>query len=64
MSAVLVSYAVALAAIVVMLVLWVGVQNAWRRTFPGVASDPDVLAVRGGCSACNCESKRDEEENS
>jgi len=62
MSSVLTSYAVALGAIVVMLVVWVGVQNAWRRSFPGVSSDPDVLAARGGCASCKCDSKKGEEE--
>ena len=28
------------------------VQAAWRRVFPGVAADEDVLAGRLGCHAC------------
>jgi hypothetical protein len=46
------SYATGLLGIAVVLVLWVWVQTAWRRTFPGVLRDPDVLAERTGCGRC------------
>lgn len=37
------------------MVLWVGVQAAWRRAFPGaVAADEDVLAGRSSCHGCTC----------
>ena len=48
----LVSYATGLVAIVVVAVVWVGIQIAWRKVFPGVSSDPDVLAGRMGCHGC------------
>ena len=48
------SYAVGVIAVVAMSVAWVGVQIAWRRVFPGVSSDPDVLAGRAGCQGCGC----------
>jgi hypothetical protein len=47
------SYATGLIGIAAVLLLWVWVQNAWRRTFPGVFDDPDVLAERLGCDACD-----------
>ena len=31
---------------------WVGVQRAWRRSFPDMGGDPDVLAGRPGCGGC------------
>ena len=49
----LTSYAVAVLAMVVLAVAWVGVQSAWRRTFPGAMADPDVLAGRMGCHGCD-----------
>jgi len=50
---VLTSYAIGLAAIVLMVVLWVAVQSAWKRVFPDVSCDPDVLAGRSGCHGCD-----------
>lgn len=48
-----VSYATGLIGIVAVLLLWVWVQNAWRRAFPGAFDDPDVLAERLGCDGCD-----------
>ena len=48
------SYAIGLIGIAVLLAAWIGVQNAWRRTFPELASDPDTLAGRMGCNGCAC----------
>jgi hypothetical protein len=59
------SYVIGMLAIVVMAVVWVGVQSAWRKAFPEVCSDPDVLAGRLGCHGCdstdNCERRLSEE---
>lgn len=33
---------------------WLLVQVAWRRVFPGTASDEDALAGRIGCHNCHC----------
>ncbi|MDH4017083.1 MAG: hypothetical protein OEV20_07085 [Actinomycetota bacterium] len=35
-----------------MAALWLGVQLAWGRDFPGDGAEPDVLARRGGCGGC------------
>jgi hypothetical protein len=51
------SYATGLLLIVAMAVAWVAVQNAWRRAFPGAATDPDVLAGRPGCRTCESKEK-------
>lgn len=37
-----------------LLLAWVLVQNAWRRTFNAPGDDADVLAGRGGCGNCGC----------
>ena len=38
-----------------LLALWLGVQIAWRRAFPGhVPVDEDILAGRLGCHDCTC----------
>jgi hypothetical protein len=55
MGETLTTYAVAIAGIVILSVVWIGVQNCWRRTFPEAftdSSDPDVLAGRMGCHGC------------
>jgi len=46
------SFATGLIGITVVLLFWVGVQTAWRRTFPSAFEDPDVLAGRRGCGTC------------
>jgi len=47
------SYLTGLLVISAVLLAWVFVQSAWRRTFPGVFDDPDVLAERLGCQSCD-----------
>ena len=39
-------------AFVLLSVFWLGVQRAWRRSFPEVGQDPDALAGRPGCFGC------------
>jgi len=46
------SYAIGLSATVLLVVAWVGVQNAWRRVFPGGSADVDALSGRAGCHGC------------
>lgn len=36
------------------MISWMGVQYAWRRMFPELMSEEDVLAIRGGCGNCSC----------
>jgi hypothetical protein len=45
-------YLVAIVGIALMMTVWVLVQLAWRRTFPNVGRDEDVLAGRSGCHGC------------
>ncbi len=40
--------------LLLVLVAWVAVQRAWRRSFPELVSDPDVLAARMSCHGCGC----------
>lgn len=47
-------YLFAIVAIVALMLIWVLVQFAWKKTFPGISSDEDVLAGRGGCQGCKC----------
>jgi hypothetical protein len=49
------SHVTGLIALAAVLALWVGVQNAWRRAFPGASGDADVLAGRVGCRGCDRE---------
>jgi hypothetical protein len=49
------SYATGIGAIVVLLMVWVGVQVGWRKVFADVATDPDALAGRMGCHGCSGE---------
>ena len=42
-------------AVATLAAAWVGVQAAWRRSFPDAGTDPDALAVRGGCGRCGCD---------
>jgi hypothetical protein len=39
-------------AFVLLSAAWIGVQRAWRKSFPDVGDDPDVLAGRWGCRGC------------
>lgn len=54
----------ALVLLVLMLVGWVAVQTAWRRSFPDASGERDALAGRGGCGGCrggNCTNSCDGE---
>jgi len=51
---VLMSYVTGVAVLVGVMVLWVGVQSAWRNVFARTAADPDVLAGRLDCGNCGC----------
>jgi hypothetical protein len=48
----LASYATGLVVVVVVMLAWVGVMEAWRRVFPDASTDPDVLAGRTTCHGC------------
>jgi hypothetical protein len=45
-------YLVAIVGIALMMTVWILVQFAWRRTFPHVGGDVDVLAARSSCHGC------------
>jgi hypothetical protein len=46
------SYVVGLAALVLLVSAWVGIQRAWRRHFPAADADGDALVGRSGCGGC------------
>ena len=48
------SYVIGIGVIVTLMVLWMGVQAVWRKTFSDYISDDDALAHRSGCSNCGC----------
>lgn len=48
------SYLLTILAIPAMMIAWVAVQFAWRKTFREAVTDDDVLASRRGCSGCGC----------
>ena len=45
-------YIIGVGAFVLLSIAWIGVQRAWRRSFPEVGGDPDVLVGRSGCHGC------------
>lgn len=45
-------YLIGVGAVLLVFVAWIGVQRAWRRSFPDVGADPDVLAGRSRCHGC------------
>jgi hypothetical protein len=47
------SYFFAAAVVAGLAALWVRVQLAWRRSFPEMTDDVDVLAARPGCEGCH-----------
>jgi hypothetical protein len=46
-------YIIGVGAFVLLFAAWIGVQRAWRKSFPDVGDDPDVLAGRAGCRGCS-----------
>lgn len=50
----LLSYLIGVAGIVLLMAVWLLVQNAWGRSFTVADPDQDVLAGRGGCQGCTC----------
>ena len=46
------SYVTGVVIVVAVSVIWVAVQLAWKKVFPEVCHDPDVLANRGSCHGC------------
>jgi hypothetical protein len=61
----LTSLATGVLGVAALLLIWVGVQSAWRRAFPDAFDDPDVLAQRIGCGGCerepDCEQRTSQE---
>ena len=45
---------IAIIAIVALMLLWLIVQNRWRKTFADQIHDEDVLAERRSCGHCGC----------
>ncbi|KPK16764.1 MAG: hypothetical protein AMJ62_03915 [Myxococcales bacterium SG8_38] len=45
-------YIIGVGAFVLLSAAWVGVQRAWRKSFPDAGDDPDALAGRPGCGDC------------
>jgi hypothetical protein len=45
-------YIIGVGAFVLLSAAWIGVQRAWRKSFPDVGDDPDVLVGRSGCRGC------------
>ncbi len=45
---------IAIFAIVSLMLVWLLVQNLWRKLFADQISDEDVLAERRSCGDCGC----------
>ena len=46
-------YIIGVGALLLLSTAWLGVQRAWKRSFPDAIADPDALAGRSGCGGCN-----------
>jgi hypothetical protein len=46
-------YIIGIGALLLLSTAWIGVQRAWRTSFPDAGADPDVLAGRTGCHGCD-----------
>ena len=46
-------YIVGVGAVLLLSTAWIGVQRAWKRSFPDSVADPDALAGRSGCHGCH-----------
>jgi hypothetical protein len=46
-------YIIGVGALLLLSTAWIGVQRAWKRSFPDAVADPDALAGRSGCNGCN-----------
>ena len=44
----------ALTGIAIILFVWLLIQAAWRRMFPGARGDEDALEGRVNCHGCSC----------
>ena len=45
-------YIIGVGACLILSAAWIGVQRAWKKSFPDAGSDPDALAGRAGCQGC------------
>ena len=50
----LIDYLLAVLLLPLLLLAWVGVQQAWRRVFPASDGHGDVLVGRVDCGQCGC----------
>jgi hypothetical protein len=48
------SLLIAVGAIVSMMIIWIGVQSIWGKTFSEYLIDEDVMAGRTKCGNCGC----------
>jgi hypothetical protein len=46
-------YIIGVGAVLLISMAWLGVQRAWKRSFPDALADPDALAGRSGCHGCH-----------
>lgn len=48
------TYLLTIFAIPVLMIFWMAVQFAWRKSFSDTINNEDVLAFRKGCGVCSC----------
>jgi len=53
----LLPYLTTFAIIGLLMAGWIAVQTAWRKRFPEMLTDDDVLAERRSCQGCNCSTR-------
>ncbi|MEQ8520176.1 MAG: hypothetical protein RLN79_04575 [Cytophagales bacterium] len=50
----IITYAIAIVGIIIMMIIWVFIQNIWKNTFKDHLADEDALAGRSSCGNCGC----------
>lgn len=50
----IITYLIAVAMVVGLMLIWVGIQGIWRKVFAAYIHETDVLAERRNCGNCGC----------
>ncbi len=48
------AYIIGIIGTISLMVIWIGIQSLWRKTFAKHVSDEDAMAERTKCGNCSC----------
>jgi hypothetical protein len=48
------SLLIGVGGVILLVLIWIVVQQLWRKVFAEYISEPDVLAERSSCGNCTC----------